>query len=65
MLRMEVSTVWAGFQPVELQTDCRTIKKRDYWSSHCGAAETNVTSIHEDVGSIPGLSQWVKDSALP
>ena len=22
------------------------------------------TSIYEDVGSIPGLSQWVKDLAL-
>ena len=33
-------------------------------SSHCGSAVMNPTSIHEDVGLIPGLAQWIKDPAF-
>ena len=35
-----------------------------FWSSHCGSVVTTLTSIHDDVGSIPGLTQGVKDPAL-
>ena len=34
-------------------------------SSLHGAAETNLISIHEDSGLIPGLTQQLKDPALP
>ena len=41
------------------------ILKEKWGSSHCSTAEMNLTSIHEDaVGSIPALSQWVKDLAF-
>ena len=38
--------------------------KNAFRSSHCGSAVTNPTSSHENVGSIPGLAQWVKVSSI-
>ena len=37
------------------------MEKYQEGSSHCGSAVTNPVSIHEDLGLIPGLTQWVKD----
>ena len=34
-------------------------------SSHRGAVEMNPTRNHEVGGSIPGLTQWAMDPALP
>ena len=44
------------------QRDC---KNTIDWTSLRGTVETNPTRDHEVAVSIPGLTEWVKDLALP
>ena len=49
----------------KLAISIEPFKKYILGSSCRAPVETNPSSIHEDVGLIPGPIQWVKDPALP
>ena len=38
--------------------------RKYFRSSLCGSVLTNLTSVHENVGLIPGLAQWVNNLAF-
>ena len=69
---LERKTTTSPYLPLDTYCQKQKPKKLDLdqyqmchgGSSHCGAAEMNLTRNHEVAGSIPGLAQWVKDSAL-
>ena len=63
----ELTAVWSVLATVlQLGNICFCSSEvSSLWSSRCSSVETNRASIHKDAGSIPDLTQWVKDQALP
>ena len=70
-------SVLSAPRATKMPSKTRSLSSRSSWSnrgiytngsegrSRCGSAVTNTTSIYEDAGLTPGLTQWLKDLALP
>ena len=62
---MEFASSWMLVRFIFAEPRRELLEKYLYLgSSRCGSVVKNLPSLHEDVGSIPGLIQWVKASGI-